>query len=265
MRILIVEDEPRMLELLRKGLHEHGYAVMIAADGETGLEIATAHEFDAIVLDIGLLKMDGYSLIEALRARARATPVLMLTARDTEAEIIRGLDVGADDYMTKPFSFPELVARLRSITRHRREIGDGAIRVGDVAIDPVRRSVTRNSKSIDLTRLEFQLLTCLARQAGHCVPRHTLMEFIWGADYSVGENALDVLVNALRAKIDAPYSKKLIGTVRGSGYLLQRDPASRRDSFSLQRTDGIVAASDTFSAASAESEAGLKLLSSCAL
>ncbi|MGA3372209.1 MAG: response regulator transcription factor [Terracidiphilus sp.] len=229
MRILIVEDEPRMLELLRKGLYEHGFAIITAADGETGLEIATAHDFDAIVLDIGLPKMDGYALMEALRARARATPVLMLTARDTEAEIIRGLDVGADDYLTKPFSFPELVARLRSITRHRREMGDGAIHVCDLAIDPVRRSVTRDSKSIDLTRLEFQLLTCLARQAGQCVPRHTLMECIWGADHPVGETALDVLVNALRAKIDAPYRKKLIGTVRGSGYLFKLDASAGKE------------------------------------
>ena len=119
MRILIVEDEPRMLELLRKGLYEHGYTVMTAADGETGLEMATAHEFDAVVLDIGLPKLDGFALMEALRARSRMMPVLMLTARDAEDDIIRGLDVGADDYLTKPFSFPELVARLQSITRQQ--------------------------------------------------------------------------------------------------------------------------------------------------
>jgi DNA-binding response OmpR family regulator len=223
MRILIVEDESRMLELLRKGLYEHGFTVMTANDGETGLEVATAHDFDAIVLDIGLPKMDGYELMRALRARARSTPVLMLTARDTEDEIIRGLDVGADDYLTKPFSFPELVARLQSITRHHREEGDGAIRFGDLVIDQVRRSVTRNLNAIDLTRLEFLLLICLARRAGECVPRQALMEFIWGADHPVGENALDVLVSALRAKIDGPYRKKLIGTMRGSGYVFKPD------------------------------------------
>lgn len=229
MRILIVEDERRMLELLRKGLYEHGFAIMTAGDGETGLEIATAHEFDAIVLDIGLPKMDGYELMRALRAKARATPVLMLTARDTEDEIIHGLDAGADDYLTKPFSFPELVARLQSITRRRREEGDGTIRAGDIVIDPVRRSVTRNLESIDLTRLEFLLLTCLARRAGECVPRQTLMESIWGADHSVGANALDVLVSALRAKINAPRHKELISTVRGSGYIFKRDKVAGKE------------------------------------
>jgi DNA-binding response OmpR family regulator len=229
MRILIVEDEPRMLELLRKGLYEHGFAIMTAIDGETGLEIATAYEFDAIVLDIGLPKMDGYALVWALRARSRSTPVLMLTARDTEDEIIRGLDVGADDYLTKPFSFPELVARLQSITRYYHEKGDGTIRAGDVVIDPVRRSVTRNLESIDLTRLEFLLLMCLVRWAGECVPRKTLMEFIWGAEHPVGPSSLDVLVNALRAKIDAPYRKKLIGTVRGSGYIFKCDTVAGKE------------------------------------
>jgi DNA-binding response OmpR family regulator len=229
MRILVVEDEPRMLELLRKGLYEHGFAIMTAVDGETGLEIAMAHEFDAIVLDIGLPKMDGYALMRALREKARMTPVLMLTARDTEDEIIRGLDAGADDYLTKPFSFPELVARLQSVTRRHREEGDGTIQIDDVVIDPARRSVMRNHESIDLTRLEFLLLVCLARRAGQCVPRHTLIEFIWGADHPVGENALDVLVNALRAKIDAPYSKKLIATVRGSGYIFKRDASDRKE------------------------------------
>jgi DNA-binding response OmpR family regulator len=153
------------------------------------------------------------------------TPVLMLTARDTEDDIIRGLDVGADDYLTKPFSFPELVARLQSITRHDREQGDGTIKAADVVIDTIRRTVTRNGNTIDLARLEFQLLTCLARQAGRCVPRQTLMECLWGADHSVGTGALDVLVNSLRAKIDAPPRKKLIGTVRGSGYVFKL-PAS---------------------------------------
>lgn len=229
MRILIVEDEARMLELLRKGLYEHGFAIMTAADGETGLEIAAAHEFDAIVLDIGLPKMDGFALLRALRASQRRTPVLMLTARDTEDEIIRGLDAGADDYLTKPFSFPELVARLQSIRRRCRQDGDRTIKAGDVIIDPLRRAVTRNFESIDLTRLEFLLLTCLARRAGQCVPRQTLMEFIWGADHLVGLTALDVLVNALRAKIDGPYRNKLIGTVRGSGYIFQRDAVAGRE------------------------------------
>lgn len=225
MRILIVEDEPRMLELLRKGLYESGFTVMTAPDGETGLAMARAHELDAIVLDIGLPRMDGYGLMQALRARARMTPVLMLTARDTEDDIIRGLDLGADDYLTKPFSFPELVARLQSITRPHREEAGGAIEVGDVVVDLFRHSVTRDQQSIDLTRQEFQLLACLMRHAGKCVPRQTLLELLWGPDHPVGPSALDVLVNSLRAKFDAPYSSKLIGTVRGSGYIFKHDPA----------------------------------------
>ena len=227
MRILIVEDEPRMLELLRKGLYEHGFTVMTAADGETGLEIALVHELDAVVLDIGLPKLDGYALMQALRSRACRTPVLMLTARDTEDDIIRGLDLGADDYLTKPFSFAELVARLRSITRRRRREDDGTIEAGDVVVDPIRHTVTRSGKGIDLTRLEFLLLSCLMGKAGQCVQRQALMEFIWGPAHSIGATALDVLVNSLRSKIDAPFGMKLIGTVRGSGYIFRRFAAER--------------------------------------
>lgn len=223
MRILIVEDEPHMLELLRRGLYENGFTIMTALDGESGLAMATAHELDAIVLDIGLPRLDGYGLTQALRASARMTPVLMLTARDSEDDIIRGLDLGADDYLTKPFSFPELVARLQSITRRHREAADGTIEAGEVVVDPIRHTVTRNKENIDLTRLEFLLLAGLVRRAGQCVPRRTLMELVWGPDYPMGPSALDVLVNSLRAKFDAPHSKKLIGTVRGSGYIFSRD------------------------------------------
>ena len=221
MRVLVIEDEPRMLELLRKGLYEHGFTVMSAEDGEAGLEIALAHEFDVLVLDIGLPRMDGYALMQALRATGRTTPVLMLTARDSEDDIIRGLDLGANDYLTKPFSFAELIARLQSITRRHREERDGAIEVGDVVVDPVRRLVTRRMQSIDLTRHEFLLLVCLARQAGKPVFRKSLVEFVWGADRVVGASALDVLVNSLRTKVDAPFDKKVIGTVRGTGYIFR--------------------------------------------
>jgi DNA-binding response OmpR family regulator len=221
MRILIVEDEPRMLDLLRKGLYEHGHTIMTAADGEAGLEIASSFEFDAIVLDIGLPLLNGYELIKALRVRARSMPVLMLTARDTEDDIICGLVLGADDYLTKPFSFPELIARLQAITRPKRTEFGSVLEVADVVVDPSRHSVTRNRTTVDLTRHEFQLLTCLMRKAGQCIPRQTLMDSIWGADQAVGASALDVLVNALRAKIDAPFHDKLIGTVRGGGYVFR--------------------------------------------
>jgi DNA-binding response OmpR family regulator len=215
-----------MLELLHKGLYEHGHTVMTAADGETGLEMATAQEFDSIVLDIGLPRMDGYALMQALRARGRTTPVLMLTARDTEDDIIRGLGAGADDYLTKPYSFPELVARLQAMTRRQREEGDGTLRAADVVLDAIRHFVTRNGDAIDLTRLEFLLLKCLVLRAGKCVPRQALMESVWGLDHPVGPSALDVLVNSLRAKVDAPYRRKLIGTVRGSGYIFKANSAA---------------------------------------
>ncbi len=209
-----------MLELLRRGLQEHDCAVMTAIDGETGLEIAAACEFDVILLDIGLPKRDGYEVMRVLRERACAARVLMLTARDGEDEIIRGLDLGADDYLTKPFSFPELVARLQSITRLRRDDAQGRIEAGDLVVDPVRRMVMRGNVHIDLSRSEFNLLVSLVRSAGRCVSRRSLMEGVWGSDPEVGAGALDVLVNSLRGKIDAPYKRKLIRTVRGSGYLL---------------------------------------------
>jgi len=221
MRILVIEDEPRMLELLRRGLQEYGCAPLTAMDGETGLEIALSCDFDAILLDIGLPKRDGFDLVQRLRAHGRATPVLMLTARDGEDDIIRGLDTGADDYMTKPFSFAELVARLQSITRPLREDLCGKIEAADLVVDPLKRSVTRNQRPIDLTRMEFALLVSLVRSAGRCVPRRALMERIWGSDGCVGAGALDVLVNSLRSKIDAPYERKIIATVRGSGYMLR--------------------------------------------
>lgn len=219
MRVMVIEDEPRMLELLRKGLYEHGYTVMTASDGEAGLEIAVTHDFDSIVLDIGLPVLDGFGLMQALRGRGIATPVLMLTARDAEDDIIRGLDLGADDYLTKPFSFAELVARLQSITRPRREGGGCRIEDADLVVDLARHSVTRNMQNIDLTRLEFLLLMCLVRRSGKCVSRQMLMEFVWGPDHAVGASSLDVLVNSLRSKLDAPFDRRLISTVRGEGYI----------------------------------------------
>jgi DNA-binding response OmpR family regulator len=221
MRILVIEDEPRMLELLRKGLQEHQCAVITATDGETGLEIASDFEFDAIVLDIGLPRRDGYSVISALRERSSTARVLMLTARDGEDNIIRGLDLGADDYLTKPFAFPELVARLQSVTRGSRLDGrTHRIEAGDLVVDPVRRLAMRRNRPIDLSRSEFNLLLALARSAGRCVSRQELMECVWGRNPEVGAGALDVLVNSLRGKVDALPQLKLIHTIRGSGYLL---------------------------------------------
>jgi DNA-binding response OmpR family regulator len=196
MRILIVEDEPRMLELLRKGLYEHGFTVMTAADGETGLEIATAHELDAIVLDIGLPKMDGYELMRALRSRA---------AQDAGADADRArlgrrdhsrLDLGADDYLTKPFSFPELVARLQSITRPSEECGrHHRSRRCRGRSDPAHRDPQQREHRPDATGVSAADLP--GALAGQCVPRQALMECVWGANHARGASALDVLVNSL--------------------------------------------------------------------
>jgi DNA-binding response OmpR family regulator len=218
MRILIVEDEPRMMELLRQGLYERGFTVMSAADGAAGLELATVYEFGAIVLDVGLPIMNGYEMITALRKRAHNTPVLMLTARDTEDDIIQGLDLGADDYMTKPFSFLELAARLQTICRSGKRQSVDTIEEGDVMVDLTRQAAKRGQHNVDLTRLEMLLLVCLMRDVGRCVTRQKLTESIWGSDHRVGSSALDVLVNSLRTKIDAPFAQKLIGTMRGLGY-----------------------------------------------
>lgn len=214
-----------MMELLCQGLYERGFTVMSAADGENGLETASAYGFDAIVLDIGLPRMDGYAMIEALRKRSNNTPVLMLTARDTEDDIIRGLDLGADDYLTKPFSFLELAARLQAICRSGRRESPGSIREGDVLVDTTRQVAKRGQHNLDLTRLEMLLLVCLMRGAGRCVSRQKLVESIWGSDHAVGPSALDVLVNSLRAKIDTPFPHKLIGTARGIGYFFRHSAA----------------------------------------
>jgi len=226
MRILVVEDEVRVLDLLRKGLYDYGHSVVTATDGVTGFEIASTVEFDAIVLDIGLPQLNGYGVMKRLREHGCNTPVLMLTARDKEDDIIRGLDLGADDYLTKPFSFLELAARLQVITRTTLSEDQVTINGEEVSLDPVHQSATRNKQVIDLSRFEFLLLSCLMRNAGRCVPRQQLIKSVWGQDHAVGPGALDVLVTLLRAKIDAPFPNKLIQTERGFGYAFRKNAAA---------------------------------------
>ena len=218
MRILIIEDEPRMLELLSKGLFESGVTVMTAADGEIGLEMATVHDLDAIVLDIGLPKLDGYGLMQALRERKRLTPVLMLTAHDTEDEIIHGLDVGADDYLTKPFSFSELSARVRALMRRAAQPAEVILRVDNLELNRVERTVKRAGHPTELTPKEFALLDYLMRNAGRCVTRAMIIEHVWNLSFDTMTNVVDVYINYLRKKVDSGHEKKLIRTVRGVGY-----------------------------------------------
>jgi DNA-binding response OmpR family regulator len=221
MKVLVVEDERRMVELLRKGLEEEGHTVVCAADGIEGLRLCRNHSYDVIVLDVMMPKLDGYGMVEKLRAEKNATPVLMLTAKDDVPHIVHGLDLGADDYMTKPFSFQELVARLRAIKRRKYVPQAATLKVADLSLDTATREVSRGGIPITLTRTEFDLLEKLMERAGKVVSRHSLIESIWGFDRDIEENTLDVFVRLLRNKVDGDHSEKLIRTVRGVGYMIR--------------------------------------------
>ena len=220
MNLLIVEDEPRMVELLRRGLCEEGHAVMSAPDGAEGLSLARCYQFDAIILDVMMPKMDGFQALKMMRSQKVKTPVIVLTARDMVPDIVRGLDLGADDYLTKPFSFDELVARLRAVQRRTHQIARPALQVADLVLDPAAHEVHRGGTGIALTRTEYNLLERLMYRAGNVVSRRTLIESVWGLDREVEENTLDAFMHLLRTKIDRPAQPKLIRTVRGVGYVI---------------------------------------------
>ena len=210
-----------MLELLRRGLSEEGHNVVCASDGSEGWELAHAYEFDAIVLDIMLPRMNGFELAAKLRRENVATPVVMLTAKDSVPDVVRGLDAGADDYLTKPFSFNELLARLRAVQRRSTPRLQNRLQVADLILDPESREVSRAGISITLTRTEYSLLERLMYRAGKVVPRHSLIESVWGFDREIEENTLDVFVRLLRNKVDREGLPKLIATVRGVGYMIR--------------------------------------------
>jgi DNA-binding response OmpR family regulator len=223
MKLLVVEDESRMVELLRKGLTEEGHIVSCASDGVQGLALARDYEFDVIILDVMLPKLNGYELAKRLRQEKIRTPILMLTARDAVPDIVRGLDVGADDYMTKPFSLDELIARLRAVKRRAIPLADTHLRVADLVLDPAGRQVLRGQDHVSLTRTEFNLLERLMYRAGKVVSRRALIESVWGFDRDIEENTLDAFMHLLRNKIDPPGRPKLIHTVRGIGYTIRAD------------------------------------------
>jgi DNA-binding response OmpR family regulator len=228
MHVLIVEDERKMAELLKKGLEEENHSVNIAFDGREGLEMAEGLEFDAIVLDLMLPVMDGFTVARRLRKSGNTTPILVLTARDTVPDVVKGLDIGADDYMTKPFSFDEFLARLRSVVRRGSAPRPTLLQVGNLVLDPASRQVTRAGEEIILSRKEYQLLEFLMRRAGQAVSRNAILNSIWESRDDIEENKLDVYISMLRNKIDRDQKVKLIQTIKCFGYLI-RDPSEFKD------------------------------------
>jgi heavy metal response regulator len=221
MRILLVEDDKKVASFIRKGLEEEGYAVDVAAEGEAGLFMGLDRLHDLIILDVMLPKKPGFQVLRELRQAKVATPVLMLTARDTVEDKVQGLDAGADDYLTKPFVFAELLARVRALLRRRAETRSPRLQVADLVLDPATRSVTREGQPITLTNREFALLEYLMRNAGRVLTRTAITEHVWDYDFDSGTNVIDVYVNYLRKKIDAGHEPKLLHTVRGAGYVLR--------------------------------------------
>jgi two-component system, OmpR family, copper resistance phosphate regulon response regulator CusR len=224
MKILIVEDEKKTAAYLRKGLGENGFTVDVAADGEEGLERARSGAYDLLILDVMLPPRDGWSMLSELRRLGKQTPVLFLTARDAVHDRVKGLKLGADDYLVKPFAFSELLARVQSILRRTASRLQETLTVADLELDAMRRKATRAGKRLDLTPKEFALLVLLARCSGEVLSRARIAEEVWGVSLDSDTNVVDVHVRRLRAKVDDPFEQKLIHTVRGSGYVLEVRP-----------------------------------------
>jgi len=221
MRILVVEDDPKMLQMLRDGLREHGHSVMTAEDGFVGSRLAEEHLFEVILLDVLLPKLNGWQVLQELRRNQNPASVLMLTACDAEAEVIAGLDGGADDYLTKPFSFLELLARIRSLERSKAVSPSHTICVDTLVLDCLRHQAFRGGLHLDLTRTEMALLACLLRSAGTIVARAALVEAVWGEHPPVSRGTLDSFMNLLRKKVDPPGERKLVHTIKGMGYSIR--------------------------------------------
>ena len=221
MRILIVEDERKTAAYLSKGLGEHGFVAAVARDGAVGLHKARTESFDLIILDVMLPGRDGWSILRDLRSGGNKTPVLFLTARDTVPDRVKGLELGADDYLVKPFAFSELLARVRSVMRRGSTCQPEMIRVADLEIDLLRHRVVRGGQRIELSPKEFSLLSLFARRAGEVLSRTLIAEQVWDMNFDGGTNVVDVHVGRLRAKIDDPFERKLIHTIRGVGYVLE--------------------------------------------
>jgi two-component system OmpR family response regulator len=221
MRLLLVEDDAKLARALERGLRREGYAIDLADNGDDALSQAIANDYDVVVLDVMLPGPDGFAVCEAMRERERWSPVLMLTARDQVKDRIRGLDAGADDYLVKPFEFGELLARLRALTRRRPPERPTVLKVGELRVDPAKRRVTMAGEEVALTVREFALLDFLARHAGEVLSRESLLAHVWDSPNDGSTNVVDVYVGYLRNKLERPFDRKLIRTVRGIGFMLE--------------------------------------------
>lgn len=221
MRILIVEDEIKTGDYLKKGLQEAGFGVDLARNGPDGLHLATSGEYALIILDVMLPGLDGWSIVEGMRHAGHDLPVLFLTARDDVKDRVKGLELGADDYLVKPFAFSELLARVRTLLRRGRAREPEILRVADLELDVLRRRASRGAQRIDLTPKEFSLLELLLRKHGEVLPRSLIASQVWDMNFDSDSNVVEVAVRRLRAKVDDPFDNKLIHTVRGMGYVLE--------------------------------------------
>ena len=223
MRLLLIEDEPKTIAYLKKGLTESGFVVDVADNGEEGLFLATEYQYDLIILDVMLPKMDGWSVMTHLRCKGNKTPVLFLTAKDAVQERVKGLELGPDDYLIKPFAFSELVARIRTLLRRGQASQMEKLTVADLEMDPVQHKATRSGQRLDLTPKEFALLLLFLRRKGQVISRTIIAEQVWDINFDSDTNVIDVMVRRLRQKVDDPFEKKLIHTIRGVGYRLDEN------------------------------------------
>jgi two-component system, OmpR family, response regulator len=228
MRVLVIEDHVRMAELIERGLRREAYAVDLAGTGELGVSMATANDYDVLVLDLILPDFDGFEVLRRIRSHGSWVPVLVLTARDAVDDRVKGLDAGADDYLTKPFAFAELLARIRALVRREPVPRPAVLSVGDLSLDPASHEVRREGTAIELTPKEFALLHLFMRHPGTVLSREQLIEHAWDLAYDGDSNVVDVYVRYLREKIDRPFGRRTLETARGLGYRLRDD---RRDAF----------------------------------
>jgi two-component system copper resistance phosphate regulon response regulator CusR len=221
MKVLIVEDETKTTTFLRKGLVEHGFEVDISKEGDKGLSLARTGDYDLLILDVMLPGGDGWSVLAELRRAGKRVPVLFLTARDSIRDRVKGLELGADDYLVKPFAFSELLARVRSVLRRSGTVAADSVQIADLELDQVRRRASRGGNRLELTPKEFTLLALFARRRGEVLSRRLIAEQVWDVHFEAATNVVDVHVRRLRAKVDDPFAQKLIHTVRGAGYVLE--------------------------------------------